>query len=168
MTWQTPNLAKFHRIFQLCSLMWPWGWLPIWIKFEMELHMCLGKLHFKFCQSRCALRVVFTLKSIVTYFLAPLGPFLGTLELSDLADFFTGALSSLTHLPYQISWPYFFPKVGGLPQKCPKMAVFCSFLGAVHISNRRRALRVAPLNSPCFFYINKGFSSENIFFFGAR
>ena len=49
--------------------------------------MCLGKLHFKFCQSQCALKVVFTLKSIVTYFLATLGPFLGTLKLSNLADF---------------------------------------------------------------------------------
>ena len=65
--------------------------------------MCLGKLHFKFCQSQCALKVVFTLKSIVTYFLATLGPFLGTLKLSDLADSFTGALSSLKGLPYQIS-----------------------------------------------------------------
>ena len=41
-----------------------------------------------------------------------------------------------------------FQKVGGLPQKCPKMAVLCSFFGAVHILNRHRPLGVAPLTSP--------------------
>ena len=68
----------------------------------MVLHMYPGNGHVIFCPNRCMLSVVFTLKSIVT-FLATLGPFLGTLKLPDVADFFTGALSSVEGLPYQIS-----------------------------------------------------------------
>ena len=95
--------------------------------------------------------MVLTLKNIVTTFWATLWPFLGTSKLSDLDHFFTGALatakaftiSNLMSLPPQ--------EVGEPPQKYPEMAVFGGFFGALHKSHPRRALGVAPLNSPCFF-----------------
>ena len=69
----------------------------------MVLHIRLGNVHSKSYKNRYALRVVLTLKNIVTTFLANLGPFLGTSKLSDLAHFFAGALSTAKALPYQIS-----------------------------------------------------------------
>ena len=69
----------------------------------MELHMRHRNLHSKSYKNRCALRVVLTLKTIVTPFLATLGAFLGTLKLSDLAQFFNDALATAKALPYKIS-----------------------------------------------------------------
>ena len=70
--------------------------------FFMALHICVRNLHLKSLKNRCALRVTLTLKTIITTILATLGPFLGTLELSDLAPFFTGAQSTPKALPHQI------------------------------------------------------------------
>ena len=148
MTWQSPILASFCPIFQLYSTISPWRWLPMWIKFPMVLHVRLRNLHLKLCQNQCALRVVFILKRTVAYVLGHFGAIFGHLKIIRFGWFFYWS-TMVTHA-FTISnfMTLLFQEVGGLPQKCPKMAVFCSFFGAVHILNRRRALGVAPLTSP--------------------
>ena len=114
----------------------------------MVLHVHLRNLHFRFCQNRCALRVVFTLKRTVAYILGHFVAIFGHFKIIRFGWFFYWSII----VTYTFTIPNFmtllFQEVGGLPQKCPKMAVFCSFFGAVHILNRRRALGVAPLTSP--------------------
>ena len=71
--------------------------------FYMVLHIRLGNVHSKSYKNRYALRVVLTLKTIVTTFWATLGAFLGTLKLFDLAQFFNDALATAKALTYKIS-----------------------------------------------------------------
>ena len=131
----------------------------------MALHMRPKNPHFRFCQNRCALRVVFILKRTVAYVLGHFGAIFGHLKIIRFGWFFYWS----TIVTHTFTIPNFmtllFQEVGGLAQKCPKMAVFCSFFGAVHILNRHRALGVAPLNSPCFFKLIRVFPARAYFFF---
>ena len=53
---------------------------------------------------------------------------LGASKITDLADVFTGALSLLKDLPYQISWPYSFRKWVGHPKNTQEWPFFTVFL----------------------------------------
>ena len=151
MTWQIPNLSKFDLILQIFSPISPWKRLPISMRFYILLHICLGNLHLKSYENWCPLRVLLTLKITLNYFSGHSGAIFGYLRIIRFGSFFywsTNDTQSFTVSNFMI---LLFREVDDPPQKCPKMAVFWVFYGAIYKSNPRRDLGVAPLNSPCFF-----------------
>ena len=151
MTWQIPNLAKFHLILRIFSPISPWKRLSTSMRFYMLLHICLGNLHFKSYKNRCALRVVLTLKTTLNYFSGHFGAIFGYLRIIRFGSISYMSTTDTQSFTISNFMTILLREVDDPPQKCPKMVVFWVFYGAIYKSNPRRDLGVAPLNSPCFF-----------------